>query len=131
MPSQDGQGVSGPCSKRWTERFRRSVLGPSIAIGIAFGVDENKQNIGDILLSSSCVHTSATESERTTSYSGVLAARIAATPQSLSGLLRPSGLHPVKSVYADRKKLVDNVDYRSQLLSFESEAIGGEMEGRA
>jgi nucleoside phosphorylase len=106
--------------------------GAVIAIGIAFGVDESRQNIGDILLSN---QLRPYELQRIGKDRIVLRGpRPEASPRLLNhfdGFAQAKWKGaPVKSgVMLTGEKLIDNVDYRSQLLGFESEAIGGEMEG--
>lgn len=109
-----------------------------IALGIAFGINSEKQQIGEVLIS-----------ESITTYE---LARI-----NKDGSITPRGPRPPASKYlrdwfhqldaylnannsaeyAKRyfgsmfsgDKLIDNVDYRDQLAKIDLEAIGGEMEG--
>jgi nucleoside phosphorylase len=110
------------------------ALGPGavIAVGIAFGVDENKQKIGDILLSK---QLRPYELQRVGKDEIVLRGpRPDASPRLLNHFkgfaqTKWKGAPVNSGVMLTGEKLVDNVDYRSQLLDFENEAIGGEMEG--
>jgi nucleoside phosphorylase len=107
-----------------------------ILVGIAFGVDEEKQAIGDVLVS-----------ERLLDYD---LQRIGTGPEGEMRIIprgdRPSASPRLLSRFRDGAlyweeakirfglvlsglKLVDNVDYRDQLRTLEPEAIGGEMEG--
>ena len=115
------------------------ALSPSavIMVGIAFGLDENKQQIGDILVSRQLV---AYDSQRVGSdpegeqLIHIRGDRVSAPvwlldrfkaglqtwqepPRVCIGLILSGG------------KLVANQSYRDQLYQIEREAIGGEMEG--
>jgi len=127
-----GSGGVGAMQQTVDRSIRALEPGAVIAVGIAFGVDENKQHIGDILLSK---QLRLYELQRVGKDKIVLrGARPDASPRLLNffgGFARTKWKGaPVKpGLILTGEKLVDNVDYRSQLLSFESEAIGGEMEG--
>lgn len=133
-----GMGTSGLSGSQ--ERVRKAIegLGPAavIMVGIAFGVDESKQAIGDVLVS-----------ERLMLYDlqryGTDAAgkphiiprgdRPSAAPRLLNWLriarLQWSESKVRTGLVLSGDRLVDNIDYRTELLSLEEEAIGGEMEG--
>lgn len=106
-----------------------------LMVGIAFGIDKKKQKIGDVLVAERIV---AYESQRVGikviprgkegPASSVLVNRFksvtdweykvgARTPQIISGLIL-SG-----------EKLIDDQEFRDELLKAEPTAIGGEMEG--
>ena len=109
-----------------------------IMVGIAFGIDSEKQTIGDILVS-----------QRLLPYE---LQRIGQEDDKLRIILRDDQPHAsvwlldrLKSaeLYWDEskcevrfgtilsgEKLVDNIDFRQQLRGLGPEAIGGEMEGR-
>ena len=107
-----------------------------IMVGIAFGVDPSTQKIGDILVS-----------QRIQSYEpqrlgrGLPATpkvvprgdRAAASPRLLNwfhaGDLTWKGAPVRFGLILSGEKLVDNQDFRNQLIRLEPEAIGGEMEG--
>jgi nucleoside phosphorylase len=131
--SEMGSGGIGAMQQTVDKAIRALDPGAVIAVGIAFGVDENKQAIGDILLSK---QLRLYELQRIGKDSKIVlrGSRPDASPRLLSHFGGFSQTKwkgaPVKSgVMLTGEKLVDNVDYRSQLLGFESEAIGGEMEG--
>jgi nucleoside phosphorylase len=109
------------------------ALRPSavIAVGIAFGVNEAKQAIGDILISQ---QLRPYELQRAGASICLRSDKPHASPRLLNffvGVAQTSwrGAKIKTGVLLSGEKLVDNVDYRAQLLSFEPEAIGGEMEG--
>lgn len=107
-----------------------------IMVGIAFGIDGEKQQIGDILVT-----------ERLRPYDLQRVGK--GKDGTLEIILRddkphasPALINLFKSAeitWSDASlrfgavltgaKLVDNIDYRDQLKAFELEAIGGEMEG--
>jgi len=124
------------------EGVRKGIeaLSPSavIMVGIAFGINEQKQAIGDVLVS-----------ERLMLYD---LQRVGADKEGnleieprddrphaspwLINRLQMAKLSWYESKAKARfglilsgDKLVDNIDFRGQLLRFEPEAIGGEMEG--
>ena len=115
------------------------LLNPSsvIMVGIAFGMDESKQSIGDILVSKQLVQYD------------IQRVGINKTDQQEQILLRgdrPSASFRLlqkfraAAIYWDSPpevifgslltgaKLVDNQDFRDQLLQLAGEAVGGEME---
>lgn len=113
-------------------------LNPAAVImpGIAFGIDPQRQQIGDILVARQLMlydlQKVATDSEG----GFVLRARgdrPSASPWLLDRFRaggddwQGAALHFGLVLSGD--KLIDNLDFRDQLLRFEPEAIGGEMEG--
>ncbi len=135
---QTEMGSSGPSGSLLTVQEAISALSPAavIMIGIAFGVDPRKQRIGDILVS---LQLRPYELQR-------IGVNSAGVPEIISRGDRPSAstclVDRFKSSNLDWKgpkvrfglmlsgdKLIDNVDFRNQLLKFDPEAIGGEMEG--
>ena len=112
-------------------------LGPAavVMVGIAFGVDEKKQDIGDILVSE---NLRLYELQRVGAKRGQQKIILrGARPDSSRWLLdafKNADLHwqgaKVRfGCVRTGEKLVDNLDFREQLRAFEPEAIGGEMEG--
>lgn len=130
--SQMGSGGVGAMQQTVDKAIRALAPGSVIAVGIAFGIDENKQSIGDILLSKQLLPY---ELQRVGKREITLRSpRPDASPRLFShfvGFAQTAwkGAHVRHGLMLTGEKLVDNVDYRSQLLKFESEAIGGEMEG--
>lgn len=104
--------------------------GAVIMVGIAFGVDETKQAIGDVLVSE---NLRCYDLQRVGNEIILRGDRPHCSSRLLSRLrsadLRWNGAKVRFGVLLTGEKLVDNLDYREQLRAFEPEAIGGEMEG--
>ena len=137
---QSEMGAVGPAGSQATVTESIRALSPSavIMLGIAFGVDEQKQKIGDILVSSQLkpydlqrVGLDSAGKLKTTcrgdrpSASNQLLDRFRASQL----LWQESETKVQFGLILSGAKLVDNQDYREQLRSFAPEAIGGEMEG--
>lgn len=101
-----------------------------IMVGIAFGIDQEKQEIGEILVAT---QLRPYEIQRVGARiilrgdkphcSPVLINRMRSAELSWLGA-------PVRfGLLLSGEKLVDNQDFRAQLQGFEPEAVGGEMEG--
>jgi nucleoside phosphorylase len=116
------------------------ALSPAVAVlvGIAFGIDEKKQKIGDVLVSERLMPYEL--QRRGTGPDGATrivprGSRPDASPSLVESLrvahlTRPSPQPRVRfGLLLSGEKLVDNIDFRSQLLALAPEAIGGEMEG--
>lgn len=112
-------------------------LAPSavIMVGIAFGVDEGKQAIGDVLVSE---NLRCYDLQRVGTHEGEVQIVLRGDRPHCSAWLlnrlksadlRWDGAPVHFGVLLTGDKLVDNFDYREQLRGFEPEAIGGEMEG--
>ncbi len=106
-----------------------------IMVGIAFGVNEDKQAIGDILVTQ---QLRLYDLQRMGTHYGqpqiiLRGDKPHASPWLInhfkSADLLWDGAKVRFGVVLTGEKLVDNVDFRDQLLEFEAEAIGGEMEG--
>jgi nucleoside phosphorylase len=133
-----GMGTGGTDGMQVTvdKAIRALDPGAVIAVGIGFGVDEVKQAIGDILVSKQLrlyelqrVGRGGRKSkivlrgDRPPASARLVNHFVAFAHSTWKGA-------PVKfGLLLTGDKLVDNVDYRKQLLTFESEALGGEMEG--
>ncbi len=135
-----GMGTGGVGGSQEGVRKGIEALSPSavIMVGIAFGINEQKQVMGDVLVS-----------ERLMLYD----LQRAGTDKEGNLKVIPRGDRPhaspwlinrlrVANLSWDESKpqvrfglilsgdnLADNIDFRGQLLKFEPEAIGGEMEG--
>jgi tetratricopeptide (TPR) repeat protein/nucleoside phosphorylase len=107
-----------------------------IMVGIAFGVNEEEQAIGDILVAQQLnlydlqrLGTQDNGQEQIILRGG----KPTASPWLINHFRSADMQWDVSKVHFGTvltgEKLVDNIDYRNQLHSFESEAIGGEMEG--
>lgn len=135
-----GMGAGGVGGSQENVRKGIEALSPSavIMVGIAFGINEQKQAIGDVLVSERLM---LYDLQRVgTDKQGHLEIiprddRPHGSPW-LINRLQMANLSWDKSKAKIRfglilsgNKLVDNIDFREQLLKFEPEAIGGEMEG--
>jgi len=135
-----GMGAGGVDGSQEGVRKGIEALSPSavIMVGIAFGINEQKQAIGDVLVSERLMLYDLQRVE--TDKEGSLRIiprgdRPHASPE-LINRLKVANLSWDASKAKVRfglilsgDKLIDNVDFRGQLLKFEPEAIGGEMEG--
>ena len=137
---QSEMGSGGLGASQQTVQKGIAALSPAavIMVGIAFGVNAEKQSIGDILVSQQ-LRLYELRRVGTHEEGGVelilRGDRPHASPR-LINLFQSAHLY-----WEDEKakvrfgliltgeKLVDNVDFRQQLRQFEQEAIGGEMEG--
>jgi len=131
--SEMGSGGSGGMQQTVEKAISALDPGAVIAVGIAFGVNEEKQALGDILVSKLL---RLYDLQRVGKRSRIVlrGARPDASPRLMSHFrgFAQTGWKGAKvrvGVILTGDKLVDNVDYRDQLVRFESEAEGGEMEG--
>lgn len=104
-----------------------------IMVGIAFGVDPDKQPTGTVLVSEK-VHQYEIQRVGTTpngeQYRIVRGDKATASPDVLSRLKSANRQQPgTVGLLLSGEKLVDNYDFRSELTASEPEALGGEMEG--
>ena len=104
-----------------------------VMVGIAFGMNEEKQAIGDILVSRQLW---LYELQRVGHDQIIPRGDKPHASPWLINWLQVAQLNwdeskaPVRfGLVLSGEKLVDNIDYREQLKQFESEAVGGEMEG--
>jgi len=127
-------GSTGSGGMQQTVEKAISALEPAavVAVGIAFGVNAEKQKIGEIIVSKLL---RLYELQRVGKKQIVMrGARPDASPRLMSHFrgfsqVRWRGAKVRFGVLLTGEKLVDNVDYRAQLVKFETEAEGGEMEG--
>ncbi len=131
--SEMGSGGPGGMQQTVDKAIRSLAPGAVIAIGIAFGMDEAEQAIGDILISK---QLRLYELQRIGKNSQIVLR--GSRPDAATRLLNHfrgfvdtkwEGASVTSGVMLTGEKLVDDIDYRKQLQAFESEAIGGEMEG--
>ena len=110
-----------------------------IAVGIAFGVNSRKQNIGDVLVSESLVdyelaridpQGTITPRGARPPASDVLFQRFRYLDQTIRSQTNASGFWPKIHFgpLLSGNKLVDDLDYRNSLIQIEKTTIGGEME---
>lgn len=102
-----------------------------IMVGIAFGMSEQKQSLGDILVSRQLM---LYEMQRVGTSQLIPRGDRAHASSWLLDHLKSADLDwtgaPVRfGLLVTGEKLVDSIDYRAQLQRLEREAIGGEMEG--
>ena len=101
-----------------------------VMVGIAFGVDEGKQAIGDVLVSKQLV---AYEPQRVGETVIPRGSRVDCSPLLLDRCRRAEETWERSAVRTglvlSGEKLVDALEFRQQLLGMEPEAVGGEMEG--
>jgi nucleoside phosphorylase/tetratricopeptide (TPR) repeat protein len=135
--TQSEMGISGPGASLQTVAKGIEALDPAavIMVGMAFGVDPDKQKIGDILVTE---QLRLYELQRISTQAGqpkiVLRGDKPHASSWLINLFKSADLTwegaPVHfGAVLSGEKLVDNVDFREQLRGFEPEATGGEMEG--
>ncbi|MFA5903554.1 MAG: pentapeptide repeat-containing protein [Desulfobacula sp.] len=138
--SQMGSTKPGASTTTTLQAMREVLPRYIVAVGIAFGVDPEKQPIGQILYSETLqdynllkVGTNINTGQRIIDIRGE---KVTPNPtllnrvQSAADRWRLSGnditIKPALILSGD--KLVDNLDYRQQLLELFPEARGGEME---
>ena len=137
--TQSEMGSSGLDASLLTVTKGIESLSPKavIMVGIAFGVNEKKQNIGDILVSK---QLRLYDLQRMGTKDGkakiILRGDKPSASPMLVNLFKSFELSSWEEeakvsfdVILSGEKLVDNIDFRQQLSEFEEEAIGGEMEG--
>lgn len=123
-----GLGASQQAVQKSIEALNPQAV---IMVGIAFGMNEKKQAIGDILVAEQLM---LYESQRISM--GEIVSRGSKVPcaTSLYSYLYNAHLDWIDAevsfgLMLTGEKLVDNLDYRNSLKKLEAEAIGGEMEG--
>lgn len=132
-----GAGGIGAAQQRTSDVITHWEPAAVIAVGIAFGIDETKQNIGDVLVATQLRDY---ELSRVNADGNItLRADKGSTSDPLRNRLRTKDAVEKRRAGDWPKvrfgqllcgqKLIDNVDYRESLKRLEPEAIGGEMEG--
>ena len=135
--TQSEMGAGGLGATLQTTHKGIAALQPAavIMVGIAFGVNEAKQAIGDILVTE---QLRLYDLQRVGTADGqpriiLRGDKPHASPWLLNHLksadLLWEGARVRFGCILSGEKLVDNLDFREQLRGFEPEAIGGEMEG--
>lgn len=107
-----------------------------IMVGIAFGVNSKKQKIGDILVSEQLLpyDLQRVGTTKTSAPKIILRGDRPHCSEKLLDRFRTTRLRWKKAkvnfgLVLSGQKLVDNLDFRDQLLALSEEAVGGEMEG--
>jgi nucleoside phosphorylase len=129
-----GIGASQQRTRQAIDHWHPSAI---IAVGIAFGLDETKQEIGDVLISTqlqdydlSRLNADGTLTPRADKPSCSDALRNRLRQTDMSEGRRHSDWPKVRfGPVLSGQKLLDNLDYRDSLKALFTEAIGGEMEG--
>ncbi|HEY1354219.1 MAG TPA: hypothetical protein VGF67_31790 [Ktedonobacteraceae bacterium] len=131
-------GAGGPAGATLVVYEAITALSPSsvIMVGIAFGLDPEKQRLGDILVARQLVGYELQKIEQGLEGQEIIRPRgdrVQSSPRLLSWLRASSkdwqgpGVH--FGLLLSGEKLVNNKSFRNKLLGIEREAIGGEMEG--
>ncbi|TVR58135.1 MAG: NACHT domain-containing protein [Candidatus Competibacteraceae bacterium] len=123
-----GLGASQQAVQKGIEALRPGAV---LLVGIAFGVDEKKQRIGDILISQ---QLQLYDLQRVGADRIVLRGDKPHASARLIDYFRQADLDWDEpkvefGLVLSGEKLVDNRDYREQLQRLAPEALGGEMEG--
>jgi nucleoside phosphorylase len=127
-----GLGASSQTVSKGIEALSPTAV---IMVGIAFGVNEQKQSIGDILVAKQ-LYLYDLQRKGTQDGQEQITVR-GDKPHASSWLIQHFRMAELKwsgatvrfGVVLTGEKLIDNIDYRDRLRTLESEAIGGEMEG--
>ncbi|NEO86983.1 MAG: hypothetical protein F6J87_22395 [Spirulina sp. SIO3F2] len=134
---QSEMGSGGLGASQLTVSKAIEALSPVavIMVGIAFGIDDRKQELGEILVTQ---QLRPYELQRVGTTDGQVKLRLRgdkphASPWLLNHFrsfkLMWDGAAVSFGVVLTGEKLVDHIDFRQQLQDLEPEAIGGEMEG--
>ncbi|MCX6031586.1 MAG: hypothetical protein NT169_20080 [Chloroflexi bacterium] len=134
---QSEMGTAGLGASLLTVQNGIKALSPCaiIMVGIAFGVNPEKQKVADILVSKQLMLYDLQKIDRENGKQKLLprGARPNASPKLLSlfrsGAKDWHGPQPDFGLVLSGEKLINDQDYRDQLRQLEEEAIGGEMEG--
>jgi len=133
MHALSEMGTTGPGAAQETvaKGIRALRPGAVIFIGIAFGMDEKKQAIGDILLAKQLRLYDLQRVGPQIVLRGDRPHSSTWLVNYFNGVAQSSwpGAPVRTGVMLTGDKLIDDIDYRQQLRALEPEAIGGEMEG--
>ena len=126
-----GSGGLGASQQAVQKGIEALQPGAVLLVGIAFGVDEKKQRIGDILVSR---QLQLYDLQRISKDQIILRGDKPHASPTLIDYFRHADLdwNDAKVEFGlilSGEKLVDNLDYREQLQRLAPEALGGEMEG--
>ena len=134
----DTMGSIGVSSSIITVREAIRLIKPkvTIMIGIAFGVDDKEQNIGDVLIASSIVPY---DFKKVTSEKSVVRAQSVSTSTLLINkfknardweyILDSGKAKKIIAPVFSGEELINDITRRSELVAFNEQAKGGEMEG--
>jgi nucleoside phosphorylase len=135
--SEMGAGGIGAAQQRTQEAIKHWSPQAVIAVGIAFGLDESKQQIGNVLVATQLQEYDLSR----INHDGTITPRgdKSSTSDTLLNRLRQCDAIQRRQsenwpdvrfgLVLSGQKLVDNIDYRDSLKRMHGEAVGGEMEG--
>ena len=135
---QSEMGTGGPGGAQATVTAAIDALHPAsiVMVGIAFGVNPKEQKIGDVLVSRQLMSYELQRVGKDKEGKQTLAPRGDRAHASVRLLDRftagKKDWHEAEvsiGLILSGDKLVDNIEFRQQLVAFEPGAIGGEMEG--
>jgi nucleoside phosphorylase len=129
--SEMGSASAGAALQTVEKGIKALDPGAVIAVGVAFGVNENEQVIGDILISRQLRLYDAQRVGHEVILRGDRPHASTWLINYFEGIAQstwPGAAVHVGTLFTG-EKLLDSLDYRSQLLEFDPEAVGGEMEG--
>lgn len=135
---RSGMGSMGTHGATLTVQAAIAERSPSsvIAVGMAFGIDESTQNIGDLLLSQQIASYEPRRVGENTLLEEVVIRRGDRAPSSARLLSRfrdarldTIGVSVTVGLMLSGEALVDNAAFKAALIKAYPEAIGGEMEG--
>lgn len=129
--SEMGSSGPGAMHQAVDKAIRALDPGAVIAVGIAFGVSADKQTLGDILVSR---QLQLYDHQRVGSKIILRGDKPHATQRLVNHFAmfnhaKWTGQRVVFGLILSGEKLIDNADYRDQLVGLQTEAVGGEMEG--
>lgn len=137
MRSEMGSG--GPGAAQQSVSKGVDALSPVavVMVGIAFGIDRNRQSIGDVLVSqqlslydSQKIKTTPEGGEKIISRGDRVTASRRLLDWFRSADETADGSFKVRfGLVLSGEKLIDNLEFRQKVTEMEPEAIGGEMEG--
>ena len=129
--SEMGSGGVGAMHQTVDKAIRTLNPAAVIAVGVAFGINEKKQAIGDILLSTQLRPYDLQRIGDKIILRGDKPHASARLINHFEGFAQTAwkGAKVRTGVVLTGDKLIDNIDYRNSLVSIEEEAVGGEMEG--
>ena len=130
---QSEMGTSGPGAALLTVAEGIQDLSPmaAILVGICFGAKPKEQEIGQILVSKQlhAYEPQKIKSKRQIPRGDKVTASEALLDKFRSGDLDWKGARLDFGLILSGEKLVNDVEFRQELLDLEPEALGGEMEG--
>jgi nucleoside phosphorylase len=138
LMAQSEMGSGGPAGTQATVQASIEALSPDsvVMVGIAFGVNSKKQKIGDILISRQLtsydlqrVGMDKRGRQKRIPRGDRAHASVRLVDRFVSGRKDWKESEVRDGLILSGDKLVDNLEFLQQLLQFEPEAIGGEMEG--